>query len=169
MCLSWQRPRLKVSCGKGLLRFVSCPSTLKTVHLLWLAWPHKWWYHLTDNDRDVKQPLRTTSSLVVAIFNVPISEYTHAGRRGTMGTACHFGLRGLGYVSQLLQCGTVFGQALHLHVHSLDPGVNGYLVGQRLLACLNSFQCHDGNRGCMLPRESSRYWNEQVPWPGKKL
>ena len=31
------------------------------------------------------------------------------------------------------------GKTLHLHVPSLSPGVNGYLAGQWLLVCLNSF------------------------------
>ena len=56
-----------------------------------------------------------------------------------MTVACDFGLRGLGYRSRLPRCGCVsLGKTLHLHVHSLDPGVNGYLIGQRLLVCLHS-------------------------------
>ena len=52
--------------------------------------------------------------------------------RGTM--ACDFGLKGLGYGSRLPRCGAVsLGKTLHLYVHSLDPGVNGYLVGQYCL------------------------------------
>ena len=36
------------------------------------------------------------------------------------------------------QCDAVsLGKALHLYVYSLDSGVNGYLVGQRWLVCLN--------------------------------
>ena len=44
----------------------------------------------------------------------------------------------------------------------LDPGVNGHLVGQWLSVCLNSFQRRRDNSGCLLPRELSCYWNEQV-------
>ena len=66
--------------------------------------------------------------------------------------ACDFGLRGLAYGSQLLQCGAVYlGKTLHLYVHSLDPGVSGYLVGQQLLVCVNSCQCHNGGRVVCSP------------------
>ena len=48
--------------------------------------------------------------------------------------ACDLGLRGLGYRSGQWRCGIVLlGKTLHLHVHSLNPGVNGHLVGQWLL------------------------------------
>ena len=46
--------------------------------------------------------------------------------------ACDFGLKGLGYGSRLPWFGAVsLGKTLkvHLYVHSLDPGVNGYLFG----------------------------------------
>ena len=57
------------------------------------------------------------------------------GRRGVVVRAVDFGLRDPD--SLLSWCGAVLlGKALHLHVHSLDPGVNGYLVGQRRLACV---------------------------------
>ena len=70
---------------------------------------------------------------------------------------CDFGLRGFGYGSWLLRCGAVsWGKALHLYVHSIDPGVIGYLAGQWLLVCLHSFQCCDGSRAVCSPGS----------WPG---
>ena len=43
--------------------------------------------------------------------------------------ACDFGLKGLGYGSRLPWFGAVsLSKTLHLYVHSLDPGVNRYLV-----------------------------------------
>ena len=55
----------------------------------------------------------------------------HAGHRDTVATAHDFGSRGLRCRSWLPRFGAVsLGKALHLHVHSLDPGVNGYLAGQ---------------------------------------
>ena len=54
-----------------------------------------------------------------------------AGCNGAVIMACDFGLRGLGYGSRLSRRGAEsLGKTLHLYVHSLDPGVNGYLVGQ---------------------------------------
>ena len=42
-----------------------------------------------------------------------------------------------------------------------------WVPGWTVIACvLNSFQCCDGSKGYMLPRELSRYWNEQVPLLG---
>ena len=95
--------------------------------------------------------MRMTGSLAVTTFSVPILLkyilHVHAGSYGAVTTACDFGLKGLGYGSRLPQCGAVsLGKTLHLHVHSLDPGVNGYLDGQRLLMCLNSYQRCDGSR-----------------------
>ena len=58
--------------GRGLWRFISCPSTLETVYLSWFAWPHKWRTCLTDTEWDVKEPLRMTSSLAVTTLSVPI-------------------------------------------------------------------------------------------------
>ena len=78
-----------------------------------------------------------------------------------------FGLKGLGYGSRLPRFGAVsLGKTLHLYVQSPDPGVNGYLVGQLFLVCLNSYQRRDGSRAVYFPRELSWYWNEQVLQPG---
>ena len=90
---------------------------------------------LTDIEWDVKEPLKTTSSLAVTTLSVPIHLkyilHIHAGRQGAVTMACDFGLKGLGYGSQLPRFDAVsLGKTLHLYVHSLDPGVNGYLVGQ---------------------------------------
>ena len=90
-----------------------------------------------------------TSLVAVTTPSVPVSEHilrVHAGHYGAVATVHKFGLRGLGYGSRLLWRGAVsLGKALHLYVHSLNLGVNGYqLAGQCLLMCLNSFQCCDG-------------------------
>ena len=77
-----------------------------------------------------------TSSLPVTTLSVPRPEYTlhiHAGivasclRLATWdpevsgtGLSCHSAALSLG-------------KALHLYVHSANPGANGYLVGQCLL------------------------------------
>ena len=42
-------------------------------------------------------------------------------------------------------------KALCSHVHSLDPLVNVYLVGQRRLVCLNSSVRRKWQPACMLP------------------
>ena len=119
----------------------------------------------TDLESDVKEPLRTTSSMAVTTLSVPISKhytYIHTGRRGAAAKAHHFGSRNLGCNSPLPR-----GVALLLEkkLHSLDPGVNGCLVRHWLLVCMDSFQRRDGSRGCMLPRVVW-YWNGQVPYPG---
>ena len=53
----------------------------------------------------------------------------------------------------------LLGKALCWHVHSLDPGVSGYLVGQWRLLCLNSF---------VRRKMAAGLWpvNGQVLWPG---
>ena len=158
---------------RGLWRFTSCPSTLETVHLLWLAWSHKWRSLLTDIEWDIKEPLRMTSSLAVTTLSVPahLNYIFHicAGRHGAVTMACDIGLKGLGYGSQLLWFGAVpLGKTLHLYVHSLNPGVNGYPVGQWLRVCMKLpalwwQQC------CMLPRELSWYWNNRSYNQGKLM
>ena len=60
----------------------------------------------------------------------------------------------------------LLGKALCSHMHSLDPGVSGYLVGQWRLACLNSSMCRKMAAGCMLPGELRWLMNEQILWPG---
>ena len=53
------------------------------------------------------------------------------------------------------------------HVHSPDPGVSGYLVGQWRLVSLNSsVRWKSGSWGCMLPGELRWLMNKQVLWPG---
>ena len=52
------------------------------------------------------------------------------------------------------------------HLHSLDPGVSGYLVGQWRLVCLNSSVRQKWQPGCVLPGELRWLMNEQVLWPG---
>ena len=58
------------------------------------------------------------------------------------------------------------GKALCSHVHSLDPGISGYLVGQWRLVCLNSSVRRNWQPGCMLPGELRWFMNEHVLWPG---
>ena len=79
--------------------------------------------------------------------------HMHAGHHGAVTMACDFRRRGLQYRSCLPWCGTVsLGKTLHLYVNSVDPGVNGYLIGQWLLMCLNSYQnLKKWQQGCMLP------------------
>ena len=94
--------------GGGLWRFSSRPSTLETVYFSWLAGPHKWWSRLTDLEWDIKEPLRTTSSLAVTTLSVPIHLkyilHIHAGCHGAVTMACDFGLKGLGWMG-LSCCG----------------------------------------------------------------
>ena len=135
----------------GLWRFVSRPSTLETVHHSRLTWPCKWWSCLTDIEWDVKEPLRMRNSLTVTTLSVPIHLkhilHIRAGHHGTVTMACEFELKGLGSGFRLPQFGGVsLGKTLHLYVHCLEPGVNGYLVGQWLLVCLNNYQHHHGSR-----------------------
>ena len=86
-----------------------------------------------------------------------------------------FGLKCLGYGSRLLWFGTVsLGKTLHLYVHSLDPGVNGYLAGQWLLVCWYSCQCHDGSRAVCSPGSgvgtgTNRSYNQgKLMWRAQK-
>ena len=65
--------------------------------------------------------------IVLGVYSIII----YAGRHGSVTMACDLGLRCLGYGCRLPRFGTVsLGKILHLYVHSLDPGVNGYLIGQ---------------------------------------
>ena len=61
---------IPVKHGIGLWRCVSHPSALETVYLPWLAWPCKWWCHLTDLKWSVKESQRMTSSLAVTTLTV---------------------------------------------------------------------------------------------------
>ena len=127
-----------------------------TVYLLWLTWPHKWQCHLTYTEWNIQESLRTTSSLIVTTsVSLYLNTY-HTCRALWCGVyGLHWDVLGAGPSC----CGVVravsLGKALQPYIHSLDPGVNGYLVGQWLLVCLNSFQCCDGSSpGCTtLPRE----------------
>ena len=56
----------------------------------------------------------------------------------------------------------LLGKALCPHMHSLDPEVSGYLVGQWSLVCLNSSVRQKWEPGCMLPGELRWPVNEQV-------
>ena len=63
------------ACGplqKRLVEIISWPSRSETaVHLSWLARPHMWHYRLIDIKWDVKEPLKTGSSLAVTTLRVP--------------------------------------------------------------------------------------------------
>ena len=141
--------------------------------LQWSVWTHKWLLaiqykcfgkHLTE--WDVKEPLRTTSSLAVTTVSVLISECIlnnyrlHAGR-------CSYGLRlwierPRVWVSAP-RCGAAsLGKALHLYVHSFDPGMNGYLVGQWLVVCLNSFSAAMA-AGLYVPKQLHWYYSRLIP------
>ena len=56
----------------------------------------------------------------------------------------------------------LLGKALCPHMHSLNPGVSGYLVGQTRLVCLNSSARRKWQLGCMVPGELRWLMNEQV-------
>ena len=153
-----QRPRVQspVVHRRGLWRLPLHPLTLETVYLSWVAWPCKWWSRPTDLEWDIKEPLSMTHSLAVTTLSFPIHLnyilHIHAGCQGVVTMACDFGLKGLEYGSWLPRFGAVsLARTLHLYVHSRDPGMNGYLVGQWLLACLNSYQRHDGSRAVCFP------------------
>ena len=141
---------------RGWWRFISCPSTLETVYLSWLARPRKWWCRLTDVEWDVREPLRTTNSLAVTTLSVPTCKictlHIHAERHGALTMAFDLRLRALGYGSRLPRFGAVsLGKTLYLYVGSVDPGVNGCLVGQWVLVSLNSFQRCCGSRAVCSP------------------
>ena len=60
----------------------------------------------------------------------------------------------------------LLGKALCPHMHSLNPGVSGYLVGRWghvrwIVPCAEKWQL-----GCMLPGELRWLMIEQVLWPG---
>ena len=56
----------------------------------------------------------------------------------------------------------LLGKALCSHVHSLDPGVSGYLVGQWRLVCLNSSVRRKMAAELYAARELRWLMNEQV-------
>ena len=55
------------------------------------------------------------------------------------------------------------GKVLRPHVHSLDPGVSGYPVGQCRLVSLNSSVRRKWQPGCVLPGELRWIMNERGP------
>ena len=104
---------------------------------------HTWQCHLTDIEWDVKNhwgrqaPWQWPPSVSLHLKYIL---HIHAGHHGIVTVDCNFGLRGLEYGPRLSRYGIVsLGKTLHLYVHSLNPGVNGYLAGQWLLVCLNSY------------------------------
>ena len=69
------------------------------------------------------------------------SLWTSCGASWLSGSVHDVQARDRGFNPRLLRiCSDVvlLGKALCSHVHSLDPGVSGYLVGQWRLVCLNS-------------------------------
>ena len=163
--LSCWQPGFSSHSGQAFGDCFSPFNILQTVFLLWFAWPHNWPCRLIDFEWDMKEALRTAFFLAVTTLIVPIYinctiHSLHAGCCGVVAMAHKFGMRGPRCRSWLLWYGAVSFWARYLHAHSLDPGMNGYLVGQWLFVCLNSFQCYGGSRGCMLPTELSWYWNE---------
>ena len=70
----------------------------------------------------------------------------------------------LGWVSVGAVWRYVLGQCTSLVCALSWPRSDGYLVGQWLLVCLNSFQCRGGGRDCMVTWGVELvYWNRQVP------
>ena len=61
-------------CERRMRNFFSRPSKFETAYLSWLAWLRKRRCHLTNTERDVREPLRTTSFLSLITLRVPISE-----------------------------------------------------------------------------------------------
>ena len=57
-------------------------------------------------------------------------------------------------------------KALHLYVHFLHPGVDGNLMGQWLLVCLNSFQLHGGNSTVCSPESWVGTGTERLQYQG---
>ena len=55
----------------------------------------------------------------------------------------------------------LLGKVLCPHMHSLNPGVRGCLVGQWRLAFGNSSKCWKWQLGCMLPGELRWLMNDQ--------
>ena len=147
-----------VACGIGLWKFISRPSILETVSLLIRIHGHINGGVLTGFEWDIKESLRMTSSLAVTTFSVLISPCTcRASWCG--GYGLHFGLESLGCHGMTLcswaRCFTCVCTVL------TQEWMGTWLNSDCL--CLSSFQCCDGSRGCMLPRELSWYWNEEVP------
>ena len=104
-----------------------------------LTRPCKWRFHLTNFEQESKR-LRTIEGNKLAGSDHSVSLisarilHIHAGNQGKVVIACDFGSRDPGYGSRMLRCDTVpLGKALHLYVHSFDPGVNQYLVGPSTL------------------------------------
>ena len=56
----------------------------------------------------------------------------------------------------------LLGKGLCPHVHSLNPGVSRYLVGQWRLVCLHSSMHWKWQLDCMLPGELRWHMNEEV-------
>ena len=67
--------------------------------------------------------------------------------------------------AELCSGGVVFAKALYPQVHSLDPGVSGYLVGQGRLQCVWIVSSAMMAAGLYAPQELRWHMNEQVLWP----
>ena len=86
------------------------------------------------------------------VFN-PDWPWIGCGALWPIGSVCDIQARDHGFNPQLQWiCSYVvlLGKALCSHMHSLHPGVNGYLEGQWRHVCLSSSVCWKWQRGCML-------------------
>ena len=109
---------------------------------------------------------------VSSSFNVTRPGISGVGRRasgvGRRGSVCDLRARGHRFAPRLRRmCSDVvlLGKTRCSHVHSLDPGVSWYLVGQWRLVCLNSSVRRKRQPGCVLPGQLRWLMNEQVLWP----
>ena len=125
-----------------------------------------WLYRGTGNSLTVRWWIRKLKIFLPSA----VQYHVNVGRRGSV-VACATYKRGI--AGSIPGCAeyacfdvVLLGKALCSHVHSLDPGISGYLVGQWRLVCLNSAVRRKWQPGCMLPGELRWLMNEQVLWPG---
>ena len=84
----------------------------------------------------------------------PLYVPTCTGRRGSVAACPTYKREMAGSIpgwAELCSDVVLLGKALCSHVHSLDSGVSGYLVGQCRLVCLNSYCVGNGSRVVCFP------------------
>ena len=103
---------------------------------------HKVLTNASGVDRSLHRALMSLLLLHSCAFLSVTSIVVPVGRRGSL-VACATCKRELAGSSRRLGLTVLWrcapGKAHYPHVHSLDPGVNGQLVGQQRFVCLNSF------------------------------
>ena len=137
-------PQFKPRCEKRLRRFASRLQHCRLYISPPLALPRKWRFLIIDFEWDIKDPLRTTSSLAVTSLSVPVSAYILHNYTSMQGAVARclcpatldWEVLGMGVgCRDVVLCAW----SLHLQCTCTLSAQEWNLVGQRWLVCLNSF------------------------------